>query len=205
MPCGRGMVVILSMEVMTIIMSFFPAHRQWYNQRIPGWAVGTGVSILGWLSGAESPFRNREEEESWLQWRRERTQRQEEEAGPSTRREKEAYPANTRVQKEDTSHTETNRGNRCKGGTYGWMEAKKVLQGLRTDRLDGVRKEFSPAVPIGNTHRRVFFSPSSGALLYVKSKVLPEISCSYKCVGVSGSAAPGEKTVTVQAYPLESH
>ncbi|XP_041418915.1 uncharacterized protein LOC121393708 isoform X2 [Xenopus laevis] len=80
-----------------------PRKRQWYNQRIPGWAVGQEFPYWDGYQVPSLHFRNREEEESWLQWRRERTQRQEEEAGPSTRREKEAYPANTRVQKEDTS------------------------------------------------------------------------------------------------------
>ncbi|XP_041422134.1 uncharacterized protein LOC121394660 isoform X1 [Xenopus laevis] len=80
-----------------------PRKRQWYNQRIPGWAVGQEFPYWDGYRVPSLHFRNREEEESWLQWRRERTQRQEEEAGPSTRREKEAYPANTRVQKEDTS------------------------------------------------------------------------------------------------------
>ncbi|XP_041445911.1 uncharacterized protein LOC121402966 isoform X4 [Xenopus laevis] len=82
---------------------FFPAHRQWYNQRMPGWAMGQEFPYWESYRVPSLQFRDREEEESWLQWRRERTQRQEEEAGPSTRREKEAYPTNTRMQKEDTS------------------------------------------------------------------------------------------------------
>ncbi|XP_041442775.1 uncharacterized protein LOC121401560 isoform X2 [Xenopus laevis] len=82
---------------------FFPAHRQWYNQRMPGWAMGQEFPYWESYRVPSLQFRNREEEESWLQWRRERTQRQEEEAGPSTRKEKEAYPTNTRMQKEDTS------------------------------------------------------------------------------------------------------
>ncbi|XP_041422223.1 uncharacterized protein LOC121394689 isoform X2 [Xenopus laevis] len=64
-------------------VEFFPASRQWHNQRRP-------VRDLHWEDTGHSTnrvpsfyFRNREEEESWLQWRREREQRQEREAEPS--------------------------------------------------------------------------------------------------------------------------
>ncbi|XP_041423540.1 uncharacterized protein LOC121395068 isoform X2 [Xenopus laevis] len=122
-----------------------PRKRQWYNQRIPGWAVGQEFPYWDGYRVPSLQFRNREEEESWLQWRKERTQRQEEEAGPSTRREKEAYPTNTRVQEKQKEDTSTQRpivATATKEAPMArWMEAKKVLQGLRTDRLDGVRKE----------------------------------------------------------------
>ncbi|XP_041423539.1 uncharacterized protein LOC121395068 isoform X1 [Xenopus laevis] len=86
-----------------------PRKRQWYNQRIPGWAVGQEFPYWDGYRVPSLQFRNREEEESWLQWRKERTQRQEEEAGPSTRREKEAYPTNTRVQEKQKEDTSTQR------------------------------------------------------------------------------------------------
>ncbi|OCT85559.1 hypothetical protein XELAEV_18023726mg [Xenopus laevis] len=78
-------------------VEFFPASRQGHNQRRP-------VRSLHWEDTGHYTnrvpsfyLRNRDEEESWLQWRREREQRQEREAGSSRGQGKKERPSSSTV------------------------------------------------------------------------------------------------------------
>ncbi|XP_041424709.1 uncharacterized protein LOC121395381 isoform X1 [Xenopus laevis] len=66
---------------------FFPASSHGHRQRRP--VKGMWQEDIGYGNNRVPSFyfRNREEEESWIQWRKEREQKGEEEAGPSRRQE----------------------------------------------------------------------------------------------------------------------
>ncbi|XP_041430376.1 uncharacterized protein LOC121397561 isoform X3 [Xenopus laevis] len=89
MTNGKMMTLaILSRNTITrMIVSFFPASSHGHRQRRP--VKGMWQEDIGYGNNRVPSFyfRNREEEESWIQWRKEREQKGEEEAGPSRRQE----------------------------------------------------------------------------------------------------------------------
>ncbi|XP_041427099.1 uncharacterized protein LOC121396321 isoform X2 [Xenopus laevis] len=129
---------------------FFPASSHGHRQRRP--VRGMWQEDIGYVNNRVPSFyfRNREEEESWIQWRKEREQKGEEEAGPSRRQEgRERASSSTEGQSSqngDRTKVTTRKTTRGKEQEDTKRRCSRVLA---TDRPYGVRKEFFTRLLIG--------------------------------------------------------